>query len=334
VSARLTWLADALRAEGCKVEEISGWKDAGRPGDFDPDGPLMHHTGSTTSSSNTHPTLNTCINGRSDLEGPLCQVMIGYDGICYVIAAGRANHGGACSGWGPYTSSRDANDQLVGIEIDYDGTQSMSAAQKDAGTRVASAILKRFGHDEAWAATHKETSTTGKWDTGGLTGDQWRDLIKDRLEGKDEGLFGMTTLDSFSYAVEQKFKGNGEWKTVGIGADGAVSLVIAPKTLYHVELGVTLRRANDADAVEGGDTVHLRLQTVDDYSGDKATVVVGSYPIHEVIVTAGDSFANLSWLNSLGDSSDTKATRKLRLFILPPSGASVLVSKVLARVAY
>lgn len=183
----LTWLADAIRAEGAKVVEESGWKNRGRPsstGQFNPYGVLWHHTGSTSSASNPHPTLNMCINGRSDLPGPLCQVLIGYDGKCHVIAAGRANHAGECSGWGPF-SSGDGNAQMVGFEIDYNGTQSMTSAQKDAATRCSAACLKKFKHDEGYAARHAETSVTGKWDTGGVTGPQLRTMIHDYMEEGD-----------------------------------------------------------------------------------------------------------------------------------------------------
>lgn len=182
----ITWLADALRAEGCRVVEEGDWKHRGRPGTFEPYGVLWHHTGSTASSSNPFPTKNVLINGRPDLEGPLCHVGIGYDGVCHVIAAGRANHAGACNGFGPFTSNQDGNAQLVGFEIDYDGTQAMSSAQRDAATRCSAAVLKRFNRNEDYAARHAETSTTGKWDTGGVTGDQLRGMIRDYLNGDDD----------------------------------------------------------------------------------------------------------------------------------------------------
>jgi hypothetical protein len=186
----LPWLADALRAEGATVREEPGWKTRGRPsssGQFNPYGVLWHHTGSTSSPSNPCPTLRMCITGRPDLPGPLCQVVIGYDGVCHVIAAGRANHAGRCSGWGPF-STGDANWQLVGFEIDYNGTQAMSAKQKDAATRASAACLKRFKHDEGYAARHQETSVTGKWDTGGVTGPQLRAMIRDYMENGDEDM--------------------------------------------------------------------------------------------------------------------------------------------------
>jgi hypothetical protein len=182
------WLADALRAEGCKVKEVDGWENRGRPassGGFDPQGPTHHHTGTHTSYSNPNPTLNMCIQGRPDLSGPLCQVLIGYDGVCWVIAAGRANHAGTNNGHGPYTSG-DGNAQSFGWELDYNGTQDPSPEQVDAAERASAAVLRKKKHGVQWVVTHKETSTTGKWDTGQRSGDQWRNGVQRRLDGKDD----------------------------------------------------------------------------------------------------------------------------------------------------
>lgn len=336
MSVMLTWLAEDLRAEGCTVVEIAGWKSYGRPGDFDPDGPCWHHTGTTTSASNPAPTLDTCINGRPDLDGPLCQVMIGYDGTVYVIAAGRANHAGACSGFGPYTSTRDGNDQLVGLEIDYDGTQKMSSAQKTAATKVSAVILRRLKHDHSWTVRHEETSTTGKWDTGGLSGDQIRSLVKDYMNNPspEEGILGMSSVAVFSNPTDQKFEGNGKWLTVTIDSDDdALSLLTGPKDAYVVDAGITVEASGAADSIKAGDSVKARFQSVIDYSGDKATVIESSYPVHEVEVAAGASYLNLSWTNKLGgDTGGGK--RRLRLFILPPEGKTLKVTHVSARALY
>lgn len=162
------WLADALRAEGCKVQEYDGWKSRGRPsstGSFDPTALLLHHTGTKTSDTNPCPTLSTCVHGRSDLPGPLCQVLIGYDGTCHVIAAGRANHAGECNGNGP-TSQGDGNAQMIGFELDYSGSQAVSDAQADATARASTAVLRHLVRDASYCRGHKETSTTGKWDPG------------------------------------------------------------------------------------------------------------------------------------------------------------------------
>lgn len=182
------WIADALREEGCKVKEHGDWKNRGRPassGGYDPQGPCNHHTGTHTSYANPAPTLQTCIQGRSDLPGPLCAVLIGYDGTCHVIAAGRANHAGEHNGFGPYHSG-DGNEQMIGAELDYDGTQDPSPEQKDAATRFDAAMIKHFGHEPKWVVIHKETSTTGKWDTGQVSGDAWRSRVKEYMQGKEE----------------------------------------------------------------------------------------------------------------------------------------------------
>src|SRR5947209_8322701 len=126
------WIADALRAEGCQVAEDCGdWKNYGRPsssGAFSPSAVLLHHTGSTASTSDPFPTKSTLINGRPDLQGPLCQVGIDYAGVCHPIAAGRANHAGQAKATGPMPAG-DGNAMYIGFEIDYDGTQAMSTKQ-------------------------------------------------------------------------------------------------------------------------------------------------------------------------------------------------------------
>lgn len=284
MSVMLTWLADALRDEGLTVAEQSGWKTYGRPGDFNPEGPGWHHTGTTTSESNTHPTLRTCIEGRSDLAGPLCQVMIGYDGVCYVIAAGRANHGGACNGWGPYTSSRDANDQIVGFEIDYDGTQPMSAAQKDAATRASAAVLKRLGHDHTWATRHEEWSTTGKWDTGGVTGDEIRSLVRDYLAGgppaEDDG--APVKKHSKSNADDQSIAAN-EWKRLRLtskesDSTGLYAVCPGPAEWFSLSVHVTAKADEGVQvsvrAYRDKDDGETRVST---YSTRKRTVPAGGY---------------------------------------------------------
>ena len=176
-----TWLADALRAEGCTVAEDCGdWRHRGRPsstGQFNPYGVTDHHTAATSSTSNPFPSKNTLINGRSDLPGPLCHVGIDYNGVCHMIAAGRANHAGESNGFGPF-STGDGNWQTIGFELDYNGTQPPSAAQKAATDRANAAVIKHFKKNTSYLVGHYETSTTGKWDPGTngkhVNMDQWR----------------------------------------------------------------------------------------------------------------------------------------------------------------
>jgi N-acetyl-anhydromuramyl-L-alanine amidase AmpD len=90
----LTWLADALRAEGCQVKEVQGWKQRQRPagGTLKPVGIINHHTAGRDD-------LNLVINGRppSDpkpLPGPLANLYLARNGTLHVVAAGTANHAG------------------------------------------------------------------------------------------------------------------------------------------------------------------------------------------------------------------------------------------------
>jgi hypothetical protein len=187
-----TWLAAEFRTAGLKVKTYDGWKERGRPassGPFAPFGLLWHHTGTPTSMSRPAPTVATCIHGRSDLPGPLCHVVIGFDGLLHVIAAGRANHAGTNdgTGTGPIPAG-DGNAQMIGFEIDYSGSQDMGPLQMDAALRASLVVVKHFKHDEAWVRGHKETSSAGKWDPG-RKGSSSPEYIMGSIRDKIELLF-------------------------------------------------------------------------------------------------------------------------------------------------
>ena len=163
----LTDLADVLRAAGLKVVEIDGWKTRGRPastGGFDPVGVLCHHTATSVRSSDAN-VLALLRNGRSDLPGPLCNLGLGRDGTVYVIAAGRANHGGKAKASGTVAAG-DANSLYIGIEAFNDGVgEKWPAVQYDAYVKVCAALCAKVtGNSAATVRGHKETSVTGKID--------------------------------------------------------------------------------------------------------------------------------------------------------------------------
>lgn len=107
-------IAARLRAAGLKVVEEPGWQTRGADR-FDPQGLVLHHTAGAA--RGTVPSLAVCTHGRADLAGPLCHVLIGRDGTCHVIAAGRANHAGAGS-WNQLAGNRS----VYGIEVENVGT--------------------------------------------------------------------------------------------------------------------------------------------------------------------------------------------------------------------
>ncbi|HVV55093.1 MAG TPA: N-acetylmuramoyl-L-alanine amidase [Mucilaginibacter sp.] len=150
----LTWLPDVLQAAGLKVAECAGWQDRGH-GDMGPVlGVLCHHT-ATPGKNGNMPTLNTLIQGRPDLSGPLAQLGLGRDGTYYIVAAGRCNHAGAGS-WQGITTG---NTNFIGIEAENTGGHDdfpWPAVQLDAYYRGVAAILKHIGKGVEFCAGHKE----------------------------------------------------------------------------------------------------------------------------------------------------------------------------------
>ncbi|WP_203718306.1 peptidoglycan recognition protein family protein, partial [Asanoa siamensis] len=162
--ATIPWLADVLRSAGVRVVEQGDWRNRMVSGSFNPIGVLWHHTAFNSGASNPHPALNTVINGRPDLRGPLCHALVDYNGVFHLISAGRANHAGVSRGSGPIPAG-DGNTMLIGWEIDYNGvSQRMTAAQYSASVAATAAVLRRLGRNSSFARGHLETSTTGKID--------------------------------------------------------------------------------------------------------------------------------------------------------------------------
>ncbi|MFC4373383.1 N-acetylmuramoyl-L-alanine amidase [Nocardia halotolerans] len=152
------WLADVLRAEGLKVIEHDGWKNRGH-GDFlDIRGVLCHHTAGGGVND-----WRVVQDGRSDLPGPLAQLVLERDGTFRVIAAGVCWHAGRGS-W-PGWPTNNANYHVIGIEAVNDGRgQEWPAVQLDAYKRGSAAILRKAGRGANDCVGHKEYSSEGKID--------------------------------------------------------------------------------------------------------------------------------------------------------------------------
>lgn len=152
-----TDIASRLRAAGLRVVEIAGWQTAGSSS-FDPRGSVNHHTAGPASGS--APSLNTCIYGRSDLPGPLCNVMQSREAdgndIAYVIAAGRANHAGE-GGW----RGLSGNSSVYGLEIEHTGTSPLSQHRQQIAARIHAAM---FGGDAGMVCQHREWAPDRKID--------------------------------------------------------------------------------------------------------------------------------------------------------------------------
>ena len=87
------------------------------------------------------PALGTVINGRPDLNGPLCNVLLARNGDCYIIAAGTANHAGT-GGW----RGLSGNSSVLGIEAENNGVgEPWPAHQIDAYVRLCAAMCDGGG---------------------------------------------------------------------------------------------------------------------------------------------------------------------------------------------
>lgn len=195
--ATIPWLADVLREAGVEVVEEGNWRGRAVPGSFNPIGVLWHHTASSTSGpGNPHPGLGVVINGRSDLQGPLAQALVDYNGVFHVISAGRCNHAGRARVSGPIPAG-DGNTMLIGWEIDYNGqTQQMSAAQYSASVKATVAVLRQLGRDAEHVRGHRETSTTGKIDPYAIDLDALRAEVAGLLGGVEPKPYNFSTYGS------------------------------------------------------------------------------------------------------------------------------------------
>jgi N-acetyl-anhydromuramyl-L-alanine amidase AmpD len=145
-----------LRNWGLKVEEHEGWRERGRPYNFYPRGVVCHHTASAAGSGNFS-SEEVVVNGRSDLPGPLCHVLLGRDGTVKTIAMGDANHAGE---GGPLKGipANEANYFMWGIEAENNGAgEPWPEVQMDAYAKLCAALLDWVNvNDVSMVIGHKE----------------------------------------------------------------------------------------------------------------------------------------------------------------------------------
>lgn len=172
---RVDWLPDVLGSAGLKVRTVGGWETRGNDSwvrRFNPQGIVWHHTATSPSLATTS-LISLIIHGRSDLPGPLAQLVLERDGTFYVVASGKANHAGA-GGW----RGLNSNYQVLGIEPANDGRGEIwPQVQTDAYERGTKAILDKLGRTEDWVCGHREWAPTRKIDPYGLSMSVERKLV-------------------------------------------------------------------------------------------------------------------------------------------------------------
>lgn len=159
----------ALKKEGVKVSQYSGWRTHNRnhKGAWGPvNGIIIHHTAGADGSAGRA----LVYNGRSDLPGPLAHAYLSKAGTVYLTGNGRTNHAGLGDGrvlqgvikeqtpLRPSKNDTDGNAHFYGIEIANlgNGKDPYPAAQYDAAVRWAAAICRAHGWSSKSVIGHKE----------------------------------------------------------------------------------------------------------------------------------------------------------------------------------
>lgn len=148
---RQTRLASHLRDRGLPVEVVSGWETRGSA-TFAPRGVVDHWTAGPKTGD--RPSLRICVEGRTGLAGPLCNVFLTRAGVCVVVAAGRANHAGAGSFRGLI-----GNSSVFGIEAEEDGDGNWTDAQRAVYPLLNAALLELARADWSMVCGHNEWAT-------------------------------------------------------------------------------------------------------------------------------------------------------------------------------
>ena len=177
-------IADRLREAGLVVEEQPGWQNRGKSDGFSPNGVMWHHTASGL--GRDAPSLGIVTNGRADLAGPLCNLLITRSNICIVIASGKANHAGT-GAWGGVTNR--GNSTMYGIEVENTGYNSTEPWRLDQLFVIAKATAALIGYDAGRipaCCMHKEY-TSRKIDMHTVSGTDMRMLTAEFCRQWHEG---------------------------------------------------------------------------------------------------------------------------------------------------
>lgn len=158
---RLTWLAEALRAEGATVAEYDNWQTRSAPTrrTYSPVGIMIHHTAPPV----PFPLDNLAGIRAGRVDAPKCQINVKPDGTVWILAAGYAYAAGmgssvvldevrrniAPAGDAAARSldnDTNGNPWFVNIEVDHPGDGSPVPAGQLAAAVAAATAVARHQH--------------------------------------------------------------------------------------------------------------------------------------------------------------------------------------------
>lgn len=168
MNAYLTWLADALRAAGLNVVEVSGWQTRARStGGYSamPLCVMWHHTASPASWDGARD-ANYCATG--DPNAPLSNLYIQRNGTVWILAAGATNTNGKGNSirFSRGTVPADGmNTRAIGVECGNNGVgERWPQAQVDAMFIVSNVCNARVGNQPEDMSTHNFYAPSRKID--------------------------------------------------------------------------------------------------------------------------------------------------------------------------
>ncbi|QDG88876.1 LysM peptidoglycan-binding domain-containing protein [Pseudarthrobacter sp. NIBRBAC000502770] len=330
----LSNLANVLRNAGINVVEIDGWQNRGYLGRdlADVRGVLWHHTAAGRNFSEDAPSLNICTNGRSDLAGPLCHIVLGRSGTAYITAAGLANHAGAGSAPGIPTDA--GNYYFIGIEMEssgvapFDWTAEQLAAVPVIGAALERAYLFDQAEDDRPQLGHKEYSSQGKIDPAGWPGDC------DGLRASINAVLGTGSVSLPAGVVPQSYTP----APVTTRPSGYAECTVDPgDTLsriadqYHVGLAELLGvnpQITDPNLIGIGDVLNLPAGAYEDApaapapaapaAGGQCTVSAGD-SLSSIGAQVGVAWQDIAALNGIGEPYTIQPGQTLDL----PAGANL-----------
>lgn len=150
---------------------------AGRPGVFMPAWVMDHHTASDPDDGPA-PSRHVVRAGRSDLQGPLCNILVRRDFRVEIVSLGKANHAG--KGQWQAIPRDNGNAYALGIEIEHCGTAAEPWSPEFLAfcDLVNVACCEALGVQAASIVAHKEYAPTRKIDPFEWQMDVRRDMAR------------------------------------------------------------------------------------------------------------------------------------------------------------
>jgi hypothetical protein len=221
-----------------KVREVDGWKTRGRDfagtqPTFNGRGSVNHHTAGAPPSAGNAPSLGIVVKGRSDLSGPLANVLQAFDDTAIVIAAGVANHAGSGSWRG-----LESNFQVYGLEVEHPGTSRVTQRRVDVMAAIHAAFLWRPSApdlDPRMVCQHREWSDVGKIDfatnfSTKAAADEFRTLVRRQLARLNAvSLWEVSFLSPDREREQTRTRDPGAWVTGHMAAMRRGRVIFSPK---------------------------------------------------------------------------------------------------------